>query len=224
MRFEPIDISAATVAATATTTSTTPAGPAPPARYKTALDLASALLALPLIALAGLALMVLNPAFNPGPLLFRQARMGQGGRRFEMVKFRTMTPRPPGTAPRGPGDPLEAGRITPLGRFLRRTRIDELPNFVNVLRGEMSLIGPRPDAWEHACAYLRSVPGYGERLRVRPGITGLAQVRAGYADSERAIRRKARLDRLYVRRATRALDLHILALTARVVLTGFGGR
>ncbi|MCB1311211.1 MAG: sugar transferase [Sedimentitalea sp.] len=184
-------------------------------------DLCFILVALPGMVLVALLLVLMNPVLNPGPLFFRQDRMGLGGRRFRMWKFRTMLPDP---AARLHDAPVELHRITPLGRFLRRTRIDELPNALNVIAGDMSLVGPRPDVYDHAAEYLRSVRHYRHRLAVRPGITGLAQVQSGYADSRAAIRRKARLDRFYVERAQTGLDLYILLRTVPVMLTGFGAK
>lgn len=172
--------------------------------------------------MVALVLLIVNPFFNPGPLFFRQERMGMGGRRFSMWKFRTMLCAPSNV--RAHDAPLEEDRITTLGRYLRKCRIDELPNIFNVLAGEMSLVGPRPDAYSHASEYLRSVPHYHYPMRVRPGITGLAQVRGGYADTERAIQRKARFDRFYVERSCGRMDLYIIWRTIYVMLTGFGAR
>src|SRR5690554_384268 len=144
-------------------------------------DVVVSLLGLPITAVIALGLMILNPIWNPGPLLYRQQRMGRDGRPMTMWKFRTMLS-PEGFAARGPTDPLEQERITPLGGWLRRTRLDELPQFLCVLQGSMSLIGPRPDYIEHALFYARVVPGYRSRYSVRPGISGWAQVRLGYAE------------------------------------------
>ena len=190
-------------------------------RSKRAVDLAFTVIALPLIAALAIALLILNPVFNPGPLFFRQDRMGQGGQRFRMWKFRTMVP---STAERAFDAPLEEDRIRPLGRVLRRTRLDEIPNFLNVLSGEMSVVGPRPDCWEHAEVYARIVPHYAGRMRVRPGITGLAQVRGGYADCMSSVKRKARLDAIYIERMSGKLDRHIMMCTARVMAFGLGAR
>lgn len=199
------------------------AGVGPSRRFQTAkraFDIAAACAALPVLAGVAAALLVLNPLFNPGPLLYRQRRMGRSCRPFEILKFRTM--RPVARLERGPDDPLERERITPLGHFLRRTRLDELPQFVNVLRGEMSVIGPRPDYWDHARLYLEVVPGYRERHRMRPGITGLAQVDLGYAQGLDATLEKTRLDLRYIAEAGPALDLYILRRTIAVVLSGDG--
>ena len=161
-----------------------------------------------------------NRRRNPGPLFFLQTRMGRHCRPFTLVKFRTMVPA--GAAVRGFDDPLEVDRITPLGAFLRKTRIDELPQILNILHGEMSVIGPRPDVWEHATVYCRIVPGYRERHQVRPGITGLAQTRIGYADGLNATRRKAFADNIYIRNMGFGLELLILRQTVGTVLSGFG--
>lgn len=185
-------------------------------------DVGFSLVALPTIAVAGVILLALNPLLNPGPLLFRQERMGLGGKKIRLWKFRTMT----GACDdlRGHDEPLEEHRITRLGKILRRTRIDELPNFFNVLSGDMSLIGPRPDAWEHAIVHIVDIPHYVDRFRVLPGITGLAQVRGGYADNARATERKARFDRFYIKRSRIKLDAYIIAKTIQVLVTGFGAK
>ena len=131
-----------------------------------------------------------------------------------------------GEGERGPDDPVELHRITPLGRWLRRTRrIDELPQlFTTSIRGEMSLIGPRPDLLDHAKAYVAVVPRYRERLSVRPGISGLAQVRMGYAEGIGLTARKARLDQVYIRKAGWRLEMLILRRTFLVMASGFGAR
>jgi lipopolysaccharide/colanic/teichoic acid biosynthesis glycosyltransferase len=169
-------------------------------------------------------IVLLNPLLNPGPLFYKQRRMGLGGRPFVIWKFRTMLDH----ASEGPGrlhhDEVEHHRITPLGRFLRSTRIDELPNFINVLKGDMSVIGPRPDTWEHAIIFVQTVPYYSNRLRVRPGVTGLAQVRGGYADNPKAIERKARFDHHYVRRASLPLALYVVWRTIWVMMSGRGAK
>lgn len=185
-------------------------------------DIVVACLGLPVVCVVALALLILNPFFNPGPLIFTQRRFGLNRREFTIFKFRSM--RPDKGEGRGPEDPLEVDRITPLGGFIRRTRLDELPQLVNVLRGEMSIIGPRPDAAEHADKFCKAIDSYSKRFAVRPGITGLAQVYAGYAEGMMATKRKARYDKIYLERQTWRLDLLIFAQTIRVVLTGFGAR
>jgi lipopolysaccharide/colanic/teichoic acid biosynthesis glycosyltransferase len=190
--------------------------------YKRIVDIHFALAALPLMAVLAVVLFVVNPFLNPGPVFFRQDRMGQGGVPFRIWKFRTMAPCTKSV--RGHDDPVEDHRINRLGEILRKSRLDELPNFINVLKGEMSLIGPRPDMVEHALAYSATIPRYQERFRVKPGITGLAQVRYGYADHERAVRRKAQNDYIYVERYTFGMDLHIIRRTIAVMATGFGAK
>ena len=196
--------------------------PRPLRAFKRFVDILSGLLALPLIGAVALGLFLLNPFFNPGPVFFRQLRMGQGGHPFVMWKFRTM--RPDAAGGRNVGSRVEDERITPLGHFLRRSRLDELPNFINVLKGEMSLVGPRPEAWEHAVAYIGNLPGYHLRFSVRPGITGLAQVRVGYAEDDKTVRAKSHYDRVYIQQASIPMELHVIFRTVAVMLTGFGAR
>jgi lipopolysaccharide/colanic/teichoic acid biosynthesis glycosyltransferase len=189
---------------------------------KRTFDLVVAIAAVPLILLTALILLAINPVWNAGPLFFRQTRMGRDCRPFRAMKFRTM--RPANQIMRGPNDPLEVERITPLGQFLRCCRIDELPQFFNVLAGHMSLIGPRPDYWDHATHYLDSIPAYRQRHMVRPGITGLAQVDAGYAEGVDATVEKTRHDLRYIRTSGVAMELYVLWRTIYVVCTGFGAR
>jgi lipopolysaccharide/colanic/teichoic acid biosynthesis glycosyltransferase len=191
-------------------------------RAKRALDLALVVLALPLV-LPILALAALGVLLTMGrPVLYVQPRIGLGGRAFPMVKLRTM---------RSGGDIAESratipgdGRVTPLGRILRRFRIDELPQLANVLRGEMSVIGPRPE-WEPlAEAFERQEPKYAVRRLVRPGITGWAQVRAGPAADLAETRVKLAYDLFYLKNMSFALDLQILWRTGWTLLAGGGAR
>ena len=185
-------------------------------------DILVSILALPVIAFIGLILLLLNPFWNAGPLFFLQTRMGRDCKPFRAVKFRSM--RPAGEIVRGPDDPLEADRITPLGHWLRRSRIDELPQLVNVLVGQMSVVGPRPDFWDHATHYLDTIPGYRQRHQVRPGITGLAQVDGGYAEGVNATLEKTRHDLRYIRSGGVAMEIYVLWRTIHVLMTGFGAR
>jgi len=177
---------------------------------------------MPIIAFTALSLLILNPFFNPGPLFYWQERMGKNHRPFTMFKFRTMLPE--GDNQRCHKSGVEVERITPLGRVLRRLRIDELPNLFNVLRREMSVIGPRPDTWAHAVEYAKVVPHYQDRHLVRPGITGLAQVELGYAQGIAQTEIKAKLDRCYIECYGFRQEARIILKTAKVVLTGFGAR
>ena len=190
--------------------------------YKVTFDLTLAVLALPLIALVALFLMIVNPWLNLGPLLFVQERLGRHRIPFRIYKFRTMSVGP--TILRSIEDAVEHDRITPFSKLLRSLRIDELPNFINVLRGDMSVIGPRPDAVEHAEKYLKIIPHYGFRFLVKPGITGLAQIESGYAEGIDATTAKAHYDQLYVETSCGRLDVYIAWRTIRVVLTGFGAK
>ena len=158
---------------------------------------------------------------SPGPAFFIQERVGYRGRRFTIHKLRTMVEDAEGTT--GPvwaraDDP----RITPIGRFLRRLRIDELPQLWNVLFGEMSLVGPRPERPHFVDLFSGEFPYYYRRLQVRPGITGWAQVRGNYDTSLEDVRRKLKDDFFYIENFSIRLDLKILLMTIRVVLSGQG--
>jgi lipopolysaccharide/colanic/teichoic acid biosynthesis glycosyltransferase len=175
----------------------------------------SVLLLVPLV-LITLFLTLLNPIFNAGPLVFVQRRMGQDCQPFTAIKFRTMQP---DTGPRrGAFDALEVDRISRFGHFMRKTRIDELPQIINVLRGEMSLIGPRPDLYEHARVYLDAVPGYAARHKIMPGISGFAQTEIGYVDGLDGVHRKVAADLYYAAHASFGFDLWIAWRTICVVL------
>lgn len=174
------------------------------------------LVLLPATLIVAAVLLALNPLLNPGPLLYPQKRMGRDCRPFRALKFRTMTVR--GRPLRGPDDPIEADRITPLGRWLRRSRFDELPQIINVYRGDMSLIGPRPDYFRHAHHYMRTIPAYRDRHIVRPGISGLAQVELGYSEGTEATRAKTLADIDYIRRASLLFDLWIFWRTILTVI------
>jgi lipopolysaccharide/colanic/teichoic acid biosynthesis glycosyltransferase len=155
------------------------------------------------------------------PVFFRQARVGLGGRLFIILKLRTMEPSAAaGQIATAIGD----RRITPVGRWLRRSHIDELPQLWNVLVGEMSLVGPRPEQPALAEAYAREVPSFAQRALLRPGITGLAQVKAGYAADLDETRVKLRHDLYYVGNCSLSLDLEICARTVWAILSGVGTR
>jgi lipopolysaccharide/colanic/teichoic acid biosynthesis glycosyltransferase len=148
------------------------------------------------------------------PVLFTQERAGLRGRPFWMLKFRSMVP----NAERATGPVWAAtndARVTRLGAFLRRTHLDELPQFWNVLRGEMSIVGPRPERPVMVARLERELPSFSDRCKVKPGITGLAQIRNGYTQSTRAARRKLRLDLHYIRTYCFLLDLKIMVRTVK---------
>ncbi len=151
-------------------------------RFSRILDVAFALLAAPIVVAVALVLLVLNPIFNPGPLFFSQKRMGKDCSAFRMWKFRTMLPSP--VAVRSHDAPLDRHRITRLGALLRKSRLDELPNLINVLRGDMSFVGPRPERPEFVAQLEQTIPYYRERHTVKPGLTGWAQLCYPYGASE----------------------------------------
>jgi len=191
-------------------------------KFKATLDIVAALLALPavLIILAAAAAAILIT--DGGPVLFPQVRMGFGGRTFVMWKLRTMRSdaETTGGAYTVDNDP----RIIKVGRFLRRYRLDELPQIFNILRGEMSWIGPRPESVQLAKWYEDEVPFYSYRHIVRPGITGWAQVHQGNVAEVRAAHDKLRYDFYYIKYFSPWLDAIVAARTVRTVLTGFGSR
>jgi len=158
-----------------------------------------------------------------GPALFRQQRVGQNGRIFVLNKFRSMcadAERTSGPVWASRGD----ARVTRVGRFLRRTRLDELPQLVNILIGDMSFIGPRPERPEFVQLLQRRIPFYMERLSVKPGLTGWAQVRHHYAASPEDALEKLQYDLYYIKNLSMFLDLLILLATIQVVLFGRGAR
>lgn len=178
-------------------------------------DIVVSLLLLPLLVIGCLVLMVANPFLNRGPLFFVQSRMGRNCISFNAIKFRTM--KCTIQILRGAHDPLEINRITPLGHFLRKARLDEIPQIINVLRGEMSLIGPRPDAYNHAETYVELIPGYKERHSILPGITGLAQTEVGYVHGVDGTRLKVAADQYYIRNQSFRLDAWIFWRTLQTV-------
>jgi putative colanic acid biosynthesis UDP-glucose lipid carrier transferase len=155
---------------------------------------------------------------SPGPVIFRQSRTGEGGKVFSIYKFRTMTVTENGhtIVQACRSDP----RVTRVGHFLRRMSIDELPQLFNVLRGEMSLVGPRPHAVAHDVYYGERVAGYKNRFLAKPGITGLSQVRGlrGPTPSEDCMKLRLNSDMEYIRTWSFALDLKILIKTVFVSL------
>ncbi|NLF13124.1 MAG: sugar transferase [Anaerolineaceae bacterium] len=185
-------------------------------------DLVVGLFGLIVLALVSPCIALANAFFSPGPLFYKQERVGKGGCTFWVFKFRSMVP----TAERESGAVWAAendNRITPVGRILRKTRLDELPQFWNVLKGEMSLIGPRPERPEFVISLMRLVPFYQARHAVRPGITGWAQVCFPYGSSVEDALAKLQYDLYYIKRQSIYLELSILAKTVRVVL-GLKGR
>ena len=209
--------------------------------FKRSFDVAVSLLALGAFGLVLPLLALIIKLDSPGSVFFSQERVGinrrrsrsgydgvdrrkvlQPGRPFKVIKLRTM------------GVHAEAGgpqwatkndvRITRVGRFLRKTRLDEVPQFLNVLRGEMSLVGPRPERLVFVRQLEKEIPYYRDRLLMLPGITGLAQVINGYDDGIESVRRKIELDRQYIHSAGFLTEFKILLATVSVVLKGEGAR
>jgi len=190
---------------------------------KRVFDILGSLLLLPLMVLMGCVLLLLNPIWNPGPLFYRQKRMGRDCKPFFPpfcpLKFRSMRPAATTAAViRDAEGAIEQDRITPLGRFMRKCRLDEVPQIINVLLGQMSLIGPRPDCYEFALVYLKTVPGYRARHVVRPGISGLAQVTVGYVEGSEATKAKVAADHRYLAGAGVILELQIIVMTIRTIV------
>lgn len=186
-------------------------------------DLAASLvllvLALPVMAITALAIAL----ESPGPIIYRQERVGLKGHTFPVLKFRSMrtdAERDGVARWAGAGDP----RITRVGRVIRKTRIDELPQLLNVLCGEMSIVGPRPERPTFVDQLKNDIRFYDVRHSVRPGLTGWAQVRFNYAATLEDSRRKLQFDLYYVKNHSLALDVRILFETIRVVLLGEGAR
>jgi len=189
-------------------------------RVKRVLDIWGAIIALPL-ALVILAVGAIAIRLEDGgPVLFKQRRMGYRGKSFVMLKFRTMRDGVAGKAFTEENDP----RITKVGRILRRYRIDELPQIFNVLKGEMSWIGPRPESTELATRYGKAIPFYAYRHIVRPGITGWAQVNQGNVAEVAAATEKLHYDFFYIKYFSPWLDFLVMARTIRTVMTGRGAR
>jgi exopolysaccharide biosynthesis polyprenyl glycosylphosphotransferase len=185
-------------------------------------DLVAGLVGLLVLVLLAPCVALANLVSAPGPLFYRQERVGKGGRTFWAFKFRSMVP----AAESQCGAVWAAendDRITPIGRILRKTRLDELPQFWNVLKGDMSLIGPRPERPEFVADLVRVVPFYQARHAVRPGITGWAQVRYPYGCSVEDALAKLQYDLYYIKRQSLYLELSILLKTVRVMLR-FEGR
>jgi sugar transferase (PEP-CTERM system associated) len=157
------------------------------------------------------------------PVIYRQERVGQGGRTFKVLKFRSMR-----LDAEADGKPRWAtnsdDRITRVGHFMRKTRIDELPQIFNVLHGDMSFVGPRPERPYFVDQLTDQIPFYAARHSVKPGITGWAQVRYSYGASVDDAVQKLQYDLYYVKNHTLFLDLLVLVQTVRVVLTGDGAR
>ncbi len=175
------------------------------------------LLSLPIIIIAG----VLQQIDDHGPVFFTQKRVGKNGREYTIFKMRSMRVHDPKKHPKNPkniGDP----RITAFGRFLRKTRIDELPQFLNIILGDMNFIGPRPEQPSLVNSYASVIPFYRQRHIVKPGLTGWAQINYDYGSDETDAEKKLEYDLYYVKNRTLWLDFEIILRTAWIMVRGKG--
>jgi exopolysaccharide biosynthesis polyprenyl glycosylphosphotransferase len=182
-------------------------------------DVFLSLIALPIAIPIILIFAVIIKLETPGPAFFMQERVGLHGKYFKVIKLRSM-----GVNAEKNGAQWATkndSRVTKVGAFIRKTRIDELPQLFNVLKGEMSLIGPRPERPIFTAQFNEEIPGFIDRLQVKPGITGWAQVNGGYDITPRE---KLELDLYYINNMSFLLDLKIILKTIKVCITGDGAR
>jgi lipopolysaccharide/colanic/teichoic acid biosynthesis glycosyltransferase len=177
-------------------------------------------LIIPIIIITSLIIKISEPK---APIFYTQNRMGLNGCKFKIYKFRSMTYKP-SKIDTNKFASEEQHRITKFGRIIRKYRIDEFPQFYNILKGDMSLICPRPEQYDIAKEYILKIDGYSRRHVVRPGITGLAQVINGYTDSEDKTRVKLKSDLEYIENMSFKNDLLIMLETIRIMATGFGAK
>ena len=190
---------------------------------KRSIDLASGIVGLALTFPIMLLMAMAIRLDSPGPVIFRQRRVGLKGQCFELLKFRSMrVDAEEGTGARWATD--NDPRATPVGRFLRKYRLDELPQFINVIRGEMSLAGPRPERPEFVEELRKHISYYDERHSVRPGVTGWAQVQYRYGSNVQDAIRKMEYDLFYLKNMSIFLDCAIILDTFRIVTTGAGSK
>jgi exopolysaccharide biosynthesis polyprenyl glycosylphosphotransferase len=184
------------------------------------------------IVVAAIGLVIGSPLFllvalavkwtSPGPVFYHQRRVGLRGHIFMVHKFRSMRQDAEATTGAVWASPTGDSRVTPIGRFLRKTRLDEVPQLWNILKGEMSFVGPRPERPEFVTDLTQVIPYYGQRHIVRPGLTGWAQVKYGYAGDERDALEKLQYEFCYLRRQSLGFDLRIVGRTVRSVIGGDG--
>lgn len=190
-------------------------------------DFLFSVLVLPLVLTVLIVVALIIKAEGSGPVFFRQQRVGHAGHPIRVLKFRTMRPLPQDSSGDARGAAMTSDgdrRITRVGGFLRRSRLDELPQIWNVLRGEMSWIGPRPEAEILSVWYTGEIPFYRYRHVVKPGISGWAQVNQGHVANVEDVRRKLQFDFYYIKYFSPWLDVLIVFRTVKTMLTGFGSR
>ena len=190
-------------------------------QVKRIVDTALVLISLPISLVLGILITLAIKVDSRGPAIYRQKRIGLEGKPFMLYKFRTMRAEPGGEARFAA---LGDGRLTRVGKVLRRLRIDELPQLWNVLKGDLSLVGPRPEQGPFVERFAESIPFYMHRHLVRPGLTGWAQVNFGYADNEADTVDKLSFDLFYVKHLSVWLDLEVLGRSVWTVVSGFGAR
>jgi lipopolysaccharide/colanic/teichoic acid biosynthesis glycosyltransferase len=188
-------------------------------RFKRVVDIAIAAVGLVPLAVITPVVLLGNMLGNRGPLLFRQERVGKNGAPITMLKFRTMSDRASGA---GRWTEASDPRVTPFGRYLRRSHVDELPQMWNILRGDLSVVGPRPEQPQYVAELSEKLPFYNLRHLVRPGLTGWAQVKYGYASTDADALEKLQYEFYYLRHQRLSLDLRIVARTTRSVLRSEG--
>lgn len=184
---------------------------------KRLIDIVGSITALILLAPIMLLIALIVKLESPGPVFYRQERVGRDGKIFTIYKYRSMVKDAEIEGPQWSAGAHDQ-RITRFGKFLRMSHLDELPQFWNVLKGEMSLVGPRPERPYFTQEFERVIPGYEKRHQVKPGITGLAQTRYRYDASLADVKRKLKFDKFYIQRMGIRLDLRILARTILVML------
>jgi lipopolysaccharide/colanic/teichoic acid biosynthesis glycosyltransferase len=192
------------------------------APVKRVIDVFAVVITAPLWLLLGAIVWGIVKVDTPGKAIYAQPRVGRNGKIFTLYKFRTMVADAENDGPRF----AEVGdsRITTTGRFLRKSRLDEIPQLWNVLRGDLTVVGPRPERPMFVERFEQVIPFYGSRTMVRPGVTGWAQVKYGYADDEADTVEKLTNDLYYIKHSSLWLDLQILGMSVWTVLSGFGAR
>lgn len=188
--------------------------------YKRTVDIVTSLFLLPIVVAVCTIALILNLFLNRGKLFYSQERIGKNNIVFRMYKLRTMQ----GSTENTRFATDEKSRITPLGKFMRDIHVDELPQVINVLFGDMSLIGPRPEQLEFFQNYAISINGFSQRQSVRPGISGLAQIQYGYTDSFVGAKCKLKWDLEYIRKQGFALETKIYLRTFSYVFPRIGKR
>ena len=188
------------------------------ARMKRVVDLLSAVVGLAVTLLIAPLVWAANKFGNPGPLFFRQVRVGKGGHPFTMLKFRTMPVGNPESEWTKVADP----RLRPLGALMRRFHVDELPQSLNILRGELSLVGPRPEQPRYVAELAEKIPFYDVRHLVLPGVTGWAQVKFHYGASVEDALEKLQYEFFYLRHQGPVLDARIVARTVKAMVRAYG--